>query len=256
MSSFCRLKGCLGTRDVEILAATLRKLTPRMSYPRCPGTVERAFAPLVEHFGYAWAIGGRSENRSVYHLEDQLGPALTGALEELDLWSTAVHVVDLHGDRARTARERLERPLPGIRVIYFGKGAGVLARIFEEWAEKVSEELVVVGVSGHTDAEPVPSVGVVVPRALVDAIESVLDAPQEQPRKSAARSAVPRKDAAVARPGRRTVVSEARKSAGRRPKADARAGLWRRVMFVTAALLLLLQAGFLLFSVFGAMVGG
>ena len=103
MSSFCRLKGCLGTRDVEILAATLRKLTPRMSYPRCPGTVERAFAPLVEHFGYAWAIGGRSENRSVYHLEDQLGPALTGALEELDLWSTAVHVVDLHGDRSAAA---------------------------------------------------------------------------------------------------------------------------------------------------------
>lgn len=227
-----------------------------MSYPRCPGTVERAFAPLVEHFGYEWDIGGRSENRSVFHFEDHVGPDLTAALEELDLWSTAVHVVDLHGDSARTARERLERPLPGIRVVYFGKGAGVLARIFEEWAEHVGNELVVVGVSGHTDAEPVPSVGVVVPRALVDAIESVLDAPQVQPRKSAARSAAPRKDAALARPGRRTVVGDARKSAGRRPKAGARASLWRRGMGVTAALLLLLQAGFLLFSVFRAVVAG
>jgi hypothetical protein len=208
----------------------------------------------VEHFGYEWDIGGRNENRSIYHFEEQLGPGLTVALEELDLWSTAVHVVDLHGDRARTASERLERPLPGIRVVYFGKGAGVLARIFEEWAEQVSEELVVVGVSGHTDAEPVPSVGVVVPRVIVDAIESALETPQ--PRKSAARSDAPRKDAAVARPGRRTVVGDARKSTGRRPKAGARASLWRRGMVVTAALLLLLQAGFLLLSVFRAVVAG
>lgn len=153
----------------------LRYLTPMMTYPRCPGTVERAFAPLVEYFGYQWAIDGKNDNRALYHFEPYLGPELRAAIAALDLWSTPVHVVDLHGDRARTARERLAQPLRGIRVIYFGKGAGVLASVFEEWAGRVGDELVVVGVSGYTDAEPVPSVGVVVPYRLVDTLEAALD---------------------------------------------------------------------------------
>ena len=106
--------GWIALQGVDIPITPLRYLTPMMTYPRCPGTVERAFAPLVEYFGYKWAIGDKNDNRALYHFEPYLGPALAAAVEALQLWSTPVHVVDLHGDRARTARERLAQPLRGI----------------------------------------------------------------------------------------------------------------------------------------------
>jgi hypothetical protein len=208
-----------------------------MTYPRCPGTVERAFAPLVEYFGYHWTIDGKNDNRALYHFEPYLGPELRAAIAALDLWSTPVHVVDLHGDRARTARERLERPLPGIRVIYFGKGAGVLASVFEEWAGRVGHELVVVGVSGFTDAEPVPSVGVVVPYRLVDTLEAALDsshAPQPDRRRQAAG-----KGARRPRAERHPRAMPGRTPAPHQPNAVTRPSRMRLWKVVTAALLLL-----------------
>ena len=224
-------------QSVDISITSLRNLTPMMTYPRCPGTVERAFAPLVEYFGYQWAIGDKNDNRALYHFEPYLGPALAAAVEALQLWSTPVHVVDLHGDRARTARERLAQPLRGIRVIYFGKGAGVLATVFEEWAGRVSDELVVVGVSGYTDAEPVPSVGVVVPYRLVEALEAALDpsyAPQPDRRRQAAG-----KGARRPRADRHPRAMPGRTPAPQPPNAVTRPSRMRLWKVVTAALLLL-----------------
>ena len=173
----------------------------------------------------------------LYHFEPYLGPALAAAVEALQLWSTPVHVVDLHGDRARTARERLAQPLSGIRVIYFGKGAGVLATVFEEWAGRVSDDLVVVGVSGYTDAEPVPSVGVVVPYRLVEALEAALDssyAPQPDRRRQAAG-----KGARRPRADRHPRAMPGRTPAPRPPNAVTRPSRMRLWKVVTAALLLL-----------------
>lgn len=143
---------------------------PRLAEP----AVVEACRPLLRHLAYEHRVD-RQEDRVVTMrgLVDEAGSTLRRALREIGAADAEVQLLDLHGLRAREAREALRTCTEPVSVVWFGKGSGVLREVFLEYlAER--PELVLVDMGGETRERPQEAMGLVLRRDLHDALAALL----------------------------------------------------------------------------------
>lgn len=222
--------------------------------PSAEPAIQEAFKAFCHWFGFSFPLTGRvSQVISIGDIDGDPLRAIPGRLHRALLKPEAtVHIVDLHGQRAREAESLLDHLEGDVAIVFFGKGKGVLRNVFLR-VMGAQESWVVVGYSGHTLDEDVPGVGVVATRALHDRCVAELrddaDASDEiapvRPKPKAPVRAP--KDAKPAKAGARV---PARKGARRRRQPARSAPLWKRVILFGAIMLLIA----LLMPVFAAWV--
>jgi hypothetical protein len=136
--------------------------------------VVTACLPLVEHLAYELEVE-RQEDRvaRVQELLRHAGPELSRALERMGAKRAEVQLLDMHGMRAREAREALETCTEPISVVWFGKGTGVLREVFLEFLDR-RPDLLLVDMSGETAERPQEAMGLVLRRDFHDALVEAL----------------------------------------------------------------------------------
>ncbi len=154
--------------------APRRPPSPAGARPVANRAVTHACEELLEHLAYALEVE-RQEDRvlQVRDLLDHAGPVLTGALARAGATAVEVQLLDLHGMRAREAKQALLTCTEPLSVVWFGKGQGVLREIFFEFLTR-HPELILVGTSGETEARPEPAMGLILRRDLHDALALAL----------------------------------------------------------------------------------
>lgn len=146
-------------------------------------TVRDALRPFVAWFGYEFDLSGVTAR--VIDLNGLDAPALgllpAAVREGWEADGVDIAVLDLHGKRAAEARDLLDYIEGEVSVVYFGKGSGVLRSVFEQWVAAQAERRLV-GLSGHTEDEDVPAVGVLMTHAAHSAVLERLQRPAGPPR--------------------------------------------------------------------------
>lgn len=139
-----------------------------------PAVVE-ACRPLLRHLAYERRVE-RQEDRVVTMrgLVDEAGSTLRRALRDIGAADAEVQLLDLHGLRARDAREALRTCTEPVSVVWFGKGGGVLRDVFLEFLAS-RDDLVLVDLGGETRERPQEAMGLVLRRDLHDALSGMLN---------------------------------------------------------------------------------
>jgi len=152
---------------------------PRAASP----ALSAAFLPLTEHFAYEFDID-RQEDR-VARLSgffNEASPELRRLLEGAGAGSHEVQLLDLHGMRAREAKEALKTCTEPVCVVWFGKGSGVLREVFLEFLE-AQDRLVLVDLSGETAERPQEAMGLALRADLWEKLEQGLSGAEKKPQK-------------------------------------------------------------------------
>lgn len=151
--------------------------------------VRNALADLLEHLAY---------EREVDPGDDYTEP-LEGDVADV-LGGGELLLLDLHGQRAAAAKERMRAVHEPLAAVWFGKGSGVLRDVFHEVFSSTDDYLLV-GLSGETEDRPQPSVGLLVRADAHAALLKALGAPPAKKRGPApAPAPAPEKSAAEKKP--------------------------------------------------------
>lgn len=231
-----------------------RGATEAQAPPNADKVIHDAFGAFNNWFGFSFPLSGRvSQVVSIGDIDGDPLRAIPGRLHRALLKPEAtVHIVDLHGQRARDAEALLDHLEGDIAIVFFGKGKGVLRNVFMRVMGAQTQWLVL-GYSGHTLDEDVPGVAILATRALHDRCVGAMHddaeasdavAPVRSKRKAPVKAP---KDAA---PSKASARVPARKGARRRRQPVRSAPLWKRVMLFAAIMLLIA----LLLPVFAAWV--
>lgn len=144
----------------------------------------RGWSRLAEAFGHRHRVPRGKEQRVPLRELKRLLPTQTWeGIESLELTDDHAVLVDLHGERAAPAKQRLralgDAPL---WVVSTGKGKGVMRAVLREVVRDGGTHQIVRW-AGDTPQRPVPALAVVVRDDLVDAVnrawgEEMEDAPE------------------------------------------------------------------------------
>lgn len=141
------------------------------------------FLPLTEHFAYEFDVD-RQEDRVVRlrALLHEADPDLRRLLTDAGAADAELQLLDLHGLRAREAKDALRTCTEPLSVVWFGKGSGVLREVFLEFLD-ARDDLVLVDMSGETRERPQEAVGLVLRADLHRRLEAAIakPAPETKP---------------------------------------------------------------------------
>jgi hypothetical protein len=141
--------------------------------------VRNALADLLEHLAY---------EREVDPGDDYTEP-LEGDVADV-LGGGELLLLDLHGQRAAAAKDRMRSVHEPLAAVYFGKGSGVLRDVFHEVFSSTDDYLLV-GLSGETEDRPQPSLGLLVRADAHAALVKALGAAPEKKKRPAAAAEKP-----------------------------------------------------------------
>ena len=135
------------------------------------------FLPLTEHFAYEFDVD-RQEDRVVRlrTLLHEADPALQRLLTDAGAADAELQLLDLHGMRAREAKDALRTCTEPISVVWFGKGSGVLREVFLEFLD-ARDDLVLVDMSGETRDRPQEAMGLILRDDLHRRLEAAIAKP-------------------------------------------------------------------------------
>lgn len=139
-------------------------------------TGARGWTRLAEAFGHRHRVPrGREQRVPLTELRRLLPDATWAGVEALELAGGRAALVDLHGERAAAAKQRLRALADApLWVVSTGKGKGVMRAVLQEVVDEGGTHAIVRW-AGDTPQRPVPALAVVVRHDLIEAVNAAWD---------------------------------------------------------------------------------